>query len=164
VVYGRNRKIHSSLCALLRALGLELLEWSALVDATDQASPYVSDVLRRGFQLAQTVVVLFTPDDEARLSRELQAPHDPEFERELCRQPRPNVLYEAGLADALFPGRAIFVEVGRLRHISDLSGRHFVRMDGSVEAREDLARRLRKAGCKVRQDDTAWRTAGDFSL
>lgn len=50
-----------------------------------------------------------------------------------------------------------------MRLLSDLGGLHMVEMDGSWEKRKELARRLRTAGCAVRDDTTAWHRAGDFS-
>ena len=51
----------------LRAVGLHPLEWSEAVGATGSASPYIGEILDAAFSVAQAVVVLLTPDDEARL-------------------------------------------------------------------------------------------------
>lgn len=100
------------------------------------------------FVRAQAAVVLFTPDDEARLHEDLQSPDEPPHERELTCQPRPNVLIEAGMALAFQPDRTIIVQVGHLRPVTDLGGRHVVHLGtpGSLVA---LATRLHTAGCPV---------------
>ena len=56
----------------------------------------------------------------------------------------------------------MIVELGNLRPMSDTSGRHVVRMDGSIAVRQELAQRLRTAGCRVNLDGTDWHTEGDF--
>jgi predicted nucleotide-binding protein len=85
----------------LRALDVRPLEWEQLVSGTGSASPYVGDVVRRAFDVCQAVVVLMTPDDEARLRPELRDEGEPE--EALTGQPRPNVLLEAGMALAPAP-------------------------------------------------------------
>lgn len=161
VVYGRNEELRSSLFTLLRAFDLRPIEWSTLTQLSDSASPYVGELLELGLQIAQAIVVLFTPDEFVALSPALGG--TPEDEG---HQPRPNVLFEAGLALGHNPDRTVIVEVGRLRGISDLQGRHSVRLDDSspdgVARRQDLAGRLRRAGCEIDLSGTDWHSAGDF--
>ena len=59
--------------------------------------------------------------------------------------------------------RVVLVELGRIRAFSDVQGRHVVRMDNSVAKRQDLAHRLRDAGCSVNLDGNDWHTAGDLT-
>jgi predicted nucleotide-binding protein len=82
VVYGRNVKARDAMFAFLRALGLEPLEWGQLVDETNTGTPYVGDVLDAGFATAAGVVVLLTPDDEARLRSSLREPVEAAYEGE----------------------------------------------------------------------------------
>jgi predicted nucleotide-binding protein len=133
-----------------------------VVRATGKASPYIGEVLETGFSIVQAVVVLMTPDDEARLREPYRGPLEPADETELTPQPRPNVLLEAGMALGLFPERTVIVELGRLRQVSDLLGRHTIRMDDSPEKRQELAQRLETAGCAVNQSGTDWYKAGQF--
>src|SRR5438067_23770 len=79
------------------------------------AAPYVGQVLDEALAIVQAVIVLFTPDDLARLREGLIREDDPPNERELRGQPRPNVLYEAGLAFGRHPDRTVLVELGPLR-------------------------------------------------
>jgi hypothetical protein len=113
--------------------------------------------------VAKAVVVLLTPDDEARLRPFLQGRRDPIYEKELTPQARPNVLFEAGMALASHPTQTVIVELGQLRPFSDVAGRHTVRMNDSVEQRQALASRLRTAGCPVDLSGD-WRHAGNFAL
>ena len=59
--------------------------------------------------------------------------------------------------------RTILVELGSLRHFSDIYGRHTVRIDNSPEKRRSLASRLETAKCAVDISGTAWFSAGDFN-
>lgn len=83
---------------------------------------------------ANAVVVLLTPDDEARLCEELRGKQEPDHEKALMGQARPNVLFEAGMAFGTHPDRTIVVELGALRPFSDIHGRHTIRLDGSSTA------------------------------
>ena len=109
--------------AFLRSLGLRPLEWSEAVQATDNPIPYIGEILETAFTTAQAVIVLFTPDDEARLRDALRAPGEPPHETELTGQARPNVLFEAGMAMGRSQERTVLVELGSLRPFSDIAGR-----------------------------------------
>jgi predicted nucleotide-binding protein len=164
VVHGRNRAARDAMFEFLRAIGLEPLEWDKLVAATGDAAPYIGDILDEGFARAQAVVVLLTPDDEARVRSALAEAHDPPHEVELTPQARPNVLFEAGMAFGRHPRRVVMVELGRLRPFSDVAGRHVVRLDDSSQRRQELAERLRNAGCAVDTSGTDWHRAGAFEV
>lgn len=162
VVYGRDDEATRALFNLLRAVGLQPQEWTQLVRATGSGTPYTGQVLDRALEIVQAVVVLFSPDDQARLDPALLNPGDTSAEGELRGQPRPNVLYEAGLAFGRHPDRTILVEIGDLRGLSDLSGRHAVRLGRGVEALHDLAERLRTAGCAVDTSGSQWLDLSPF--
>lgn len=162
VVHGRNTKARDAMFAFLRAIKLDPLEWSEAVQATGKPTPYIGDILDAAFSGASAVLVLFTPDDEARLRREWHSSHEPPHETDLTGQARPNVLFEAGMAMGRNEESSILVELGELRPFSDIGGRHVVRLDNSTQRRQDLAHRLRDAGCPVNLDGTDWHSAGDF--
>ena len=162
VVYGRNGAARDAMFQYLREIDLHPLEWSEAVTATGKPSPYIGEILDAAFSKARAVVVLFTPDDEARLREKLRRDNDPPHETELTGQARPNVLFEAGMAMGRYPDRTVLVEVGSLRKFSDIDGLHVVRMDSSSQRRQELAQRLRTAGCPVKLDGTDWHDAGDF--
>jgi len=159
VVHGRNEAARKAMFTFLWSLGLSPMEWGEMVHATGKGTPYIGEVLETGFRIAQAVVVLFTPDDLGMLKLEFQKDHDGQHERELTGQPRQNVLFEAGMALGLHPDRTIIVQIGALRSISDLDGRHIIRLP---DKRNELAQRLKTAGCPVNQTGDYWLTAGDF--
>lgn len=161
VIHGRNEPARKGLFDFLRSIGLSPIEWSEAMSMTGSASPYIGDVLDAAFRRAQAVVVLQTPDDVAHLHESLTYPGDPETLPQM--QPRPNVLYEAGMAMGRSPERTVIVELGQVKVFSDIHGRHAVRLDNSVAKRQDLATRLRNAGCAVNLDGTDWHDAGDLT-
>lgn len=161
VIHGRNEPAREALFTFLRAIDLAPIEWSEAISMTGSASPYIGDVLDAAFRRAQAVVVLQTPDDIAHLHESLTYPGDSETQPQL--QPRPNVLFEAGMAMGRSPERTVMVELGRVKVFSDIHGRHAVRLDNSVAKRQDLATRLRTAGCAVNLNGTSWHTAGDLT-
>ena len=162
VVFGRNYAARDALFAFLRAIDLHPLEWSEAVSATGRTSPYIGEILDAAFSRAHAVVVLFTPDDEARLKERFRADNDPPHETQLTGQARPNVLFEAGMAMARDQTRTVLVELGSLRPFSDVAGRHTIRLDNTSQRRQELAQRLQVAGCPVNLNGTDWHSAGDF--
>ena len=162
VIHGRNRKARSAMFDFLRALDLRPIEWSEAVGSTGKGTPYIGEVLDGAFARAQAIVVLFTPDDEARLRRRWRGKSEERHETELSGQARPNVLFEAGMAMGRNEKGAILVELGELRPFSDIGGRHVVRMNNTTERRQVLAYRLRDAGCPVNLTSADWHTVGDF--
>lgn len=156
VVHGRNMAARSAMFQFLRAIGLRSREWSQAVTDTGKAMPYIGEVLDDAFSKAQAVVVLMTPDDEARLREQYHGPGDPPYETELTPQARPNVIFEAGMAIGRAPDRTVIVEVGEVRPFSDIGGRHVIRMNDSSERRQELAQRLRDAGCDLDLIGTDW--------
>jgi predicted nucleotide-binding protein len=163
VVYGRDNKLREDFFSFLRALHLEPIEFSARL--TGKASPYIGQILDAAFKSAKAVVVLFSPDDEARLKAKFQKPNDPRHEKKLTSQPRQNVLFEAGLAFGTFGDeRTILVKVGELRPFSDVLGRYEARLTNDAKTRQDLAHRLKDAGCDIdiNQAESDWLTVGNF--
>jgi len=120
-----------------------------MVRLTGEGTPFTGHVIERGFSVAQAFVVVMTPDDEARLHADLHDLDEPDHERELTCQPRPNVLFEAGMAFGASAKRTILVHVGHLRPISDLAGRNVVVLGSTKAPLKALADRLEGAGCPV---------------
>lgn len=163
VVHGRNEIARRAMFSFLRALHLEPIEWPHALELTDEGSPYIGEVLDAVFQRAQAVVVLLTGDDIARLRDRFLKPDDPPHERRPWPQARPNVLFEAGMAFGRAPDRTVLVELGTVRPFSDIAGRHVVKLTGDIRSRQDLASRLKRAGCAVDTSGVDWHTEGDFA-
>lgn len=164
LIHGRNDFLRKSMFEFLRSIGLKPMEWIEAIELTGKASPYIGEILDAAFGSAQAIVSLLTPDDEARLVPELIRNHDPDFEKNLTPQARPNVIFETGMAFGMSQNRTIIVEVGNLRPFSDIAGRHVIRLNDTPERRLELIARLRSAECKVNTDGTDWLTAGRFCL
>jgi len=162
VVHGRDNAARNAMFTFLRAVGVKPIEWTAAVAMSKKAAPYVGEILDAAFARARAIVVLMTPDDLAQLRPDLLLPSDKPYERTLTGQARPNVLFEAGMAFATHPDRTVMVQLGNVREFSDVAGRHVVHMSNEYSKRQELATKLRNAGCDVDTAGTDWVDAGDF--
>lgn len=162
VVHGRDSRLRDDFFSFLRSLDLQPIEWSEALKLTGKATPYIGEVLDSAFQNAQAVIVLLSPDDEVRLSPKLWKDKEDEDEKNIRLQARPNVLFEAGMAFGTHSDRTLLIEVGRVKPFSDVAGRHVVRLSDSRETRNEIAERLRTAGCDVSTSGSAWLNTGDF--
>lgn len=163
VVHGRDEKLRRAMFVFLRALGLKPIEWRKAIEYTKKPAPYVGEILDAAFARATAVVVLFTPDDEARLRPAFQKPTDPPYEKRLTDQPRPNVLFEAGMAFGSHPNSTVLVQVGEMRPFGDIAGRHAVHLTNAIASRQEFVTKLRACGCDVDDSGTDWTTEGDFT-
>jgi hypothetical protein len=161
VVHGRD-KARDDLFNLLRALGLEPIEWSAAVKATGTTKPYTGQAVEAAFATAHAAVILLVSEEQVVLRGDLRDPNDPS-DAQAGWQPRPNVFYEGGIAVTSHPDRTIVVEVGRPRTATDLAGVNTIRVGSDQAWRHELASRLRNAGCPVNTDGTDWLKVGDFA-
>ena len=162
VVHGRNETLRRAFFGFLRAVGLQPIEWRRAIELTRKPSPYVGEILDAAFREAVAVVVLLTPDDEAKLKDKFLKPHDPKFEKKLTGQARPNVLFEAGMAMGRNPDSVVLVQIGDMRPFSDIGGRHVVRLSNGAESRQELITKLANAGCNVDASGSDWLREGDF--
>jgi predicted nucleotide-binding protein len=165
VIHGRDEKRRKAMFDFLRAIGLQPIEWAQARALTGKPAPYVGEILEAAFGQAQAVVALFTGDDLAQIRSQLLNPG--ESEEVPTPQARPNVLFEAGMAMGSHENRTLFVEVGHMRAFSDIAGLHTIRIHPDalpvpVKDRQEIAARLRDAGCDVDIAGTDWHTAGDF--
>lgn len=161
-IHGRNQDAQRAMFSFLRSIGLRPMEFSEAVVGTKKTQPYIGEVLEHLLDQAQAVVALLTPDEIAYLRNDYKAGEDdPDLMPQ--GQARPNVLFEAGMAMGRKPDRTILVELGKMRGFTDVSGIHTVRMSNGVDKRQDLASRLRNAGCPVDLNGTHWHNEGDFS-
>ena len=128
VIHGRNEEARVAIFDFLGSVGLNPIQWETAVRETGQASPYVGPILDAAFAKARAAVVILTPDDIVTLRPDLLRSDDPPNERQYAGQPRPNVIFEAGMAMSLFEDRTVIVEIGELKRFSDMLGRHTVRL------------------------------------
>lgn len=161
VVHGRDTDLNEDMFALLRALNLNPIEWSAAVAKTKGNNPDVDKIIGGQMKSVQGIVVLISPDEQAKLKPKFCDPANPS-EKTLRDQARPNVLFEAGWAFGAYPSKTLLVRVGNTRPISDLGGKHIIKLSNSPASRKELAQRLRKMKFKVDTDGTSWLTEGNF--
>jgi predicted nucleotide-binding protein len=162
VVHGRDEALRKSLFDFLRSIALKPLEWEHAILQAKDVNPHIDDVLDVAMGRVQAVVVLFSPDDDAMLNAKLHGKHESTAEKKLSGQPRPNVLFEAGMALARHPRKTLIIQVGKVRGFSDIAGRHVVRLNDTKEKRNDLINRLEKIGCNVDRRGTDWMSTGSF--
>jgi len=163
VVHGRDGQFRRAMFGLLQRLDLHPLDWEDMIKATGRTAPFLGDVVAGAPALARAALVLMTPDDLVKLHGDLLADGDPEHERRLTGQPRPNVLLELGMVLMAYPERVVLVEAGALRPITDLGGRTVIRFDGSAEAVGRIVERLKLAGCRVNDTGSGWRDLEPFA-
>jgi Predicted nucleotide-binding protein containing TIR-like domain len=164
VVHGRNDAIRRDFFSFLRALDLDPVEWSDAANLTGKASAYIGEIIDAGLEAAQAVVVLLTPDDEVRLAPQNRKLSEAPEEIQIRLQPRPNVLYEAGIAMGRYPARTLLVVVGNVKLHSDIQGQHLIRLDNETNQRNEVASRLRTAGCDPNTARSDWLKEGDFTI
>lgn len=155
VVHGRDKKLNDAMFGFLRALGLNPIEWSKAVAATKGNNPDVDKIIGGQMKTVQGIVVMISPDELAKLKPKFCDPTLP-GERELQEQARPNVLFEAGWAFGAYPDKTLLVQVGTTRPISDLGGKHILKLSRSAASKKELAQRLKKMKFKVDTEGTAW--------
>jgi predicted nucleotide-binding protein len=163
VVHGRDAALNRDMYAFLSSIGIVPLEWDQAT-AKGGANPNVGDVISQAMDRVQGVMVLFSPDEEAKVRTRFASTSDKNKGLHLKGfQPRPNVIFEAGLALGAHSNKTILVQVGTVREISDIAGRHMVHLSDSFTDRKRLADRLSsKLGFKVDLDGTTWQSIGDF--
>ncbi len=141
VVYGRNVNAYREMRKFLSTVGAR--EWT-FEDASDaQANSFVTEIVLHCIERASAVIVLFTADELAALYKaERLAGRNSETVDEFRWQPRPNVIFEAGVAFGKKRKETIIVAVGRdVSGFSDIAGVHLVRLTNR-QGKQSLRRRL----------------------
>ena len=149
LIHGRDLNARDQMVIFIESLGLTYLDFDTVSSQLGPA-PFIGDIVLSGISKADVVVALFTPDELS----VFYAP-DSDSQGEWRWQPRPNVIFEAGIAFGLahahtsgairseFPGeKTILVTFGSdVKMFSDLAGIHYVRMD-APEGKETLRKKL----------------------
>ena len=163
VVHGRNEIIKKAMFAFLRSIGVDPMEWGEVKKLTGKPFPYIGEILNAAFSNAQAIVVLLTPDDEAKLRDKFICAGDDEDEKNLTPQARPNVLFEAGMALGKMEERTIIIEFGKMRKFSDIAGRYIIKFTDTPQKRQDIIDHLKTANVEINiEGKTDWINAGDF--
>jgi predicted nucleotide-binding protein len=165
VVHGRDEKLRDAMYELLGALGLKAQEWGHAIRAArgKGGNPYVNDVVTKIMDQAQAIVVLLSPDDEAKLKDQFVGKHERQTEGKLRGQARPNVIFETGIAIGTHHRKTVMVQVGSLKSFTDIGGMHILHLTGDDKSRHDFANRLADLGCKIDRGGDHWLRAGDFT-
>ncbi len=164
VVHGRNKEAKKGMHEFLRSIDITPLEFNVAVQKTGKPSPYIGEILQKAFSDVQAVVVLMTPDDEVQLKKVFWEDNEDNYEKVATGQARPNVLFEAGIAFGHIPDRTIFVELGKIKPFSDIAGKNIVKLNNSTTARQQLAQKLKNAGCEPDLNGTDWHSTGNFDI
>ncbi|NOK32027.1 hypothetical protein HMI49_02260 [Corallococcus exercitus] len=165
IIHGRDRATLQELKHFLKGLGLQA--WTFVDEFHESISntPIV-EIVARGVSKTRAVIALLTPDEFACLVPERR--EAAESERNVRRwQPRPNVIYEAGMAMGLNREGTIMVTVGNVELPSDLDGILHIRLTNGTESRRTLRKKLMQAGCEVDMNLDDWMDpaqGGDFSI
>lgn len=163
VVHGRDEKLRNSMFDLLLRFGLNPLEWNqAIHQAGGGANPNIGRTINTMMKRAQAIIVMFSPDEQAKLKAKFCGRGEKTTLGKLADQARPNVLFEAGVALGAHPKKTLLVQIGKMRQISDIDGMHLLRLDGGSASRNDFAQRLRSMGFKVNTTGVDWLKVGDF--
>lgn len=164
LIFGRNNDARSAMEQFLRALRLDPIDFDQISGELG-GTPFIGDIVRRGMEVAQGIIALFTPDEFAALREEYRYSHDSASDKRRW-QARPNVIFEAGMAFGMAPDRTILVTVGsEVALFSDVAGIHVLRLSNSAESRARLRTKLIGIRCSVDQASTAWLApdrSGDF--
>jgi predicted nucleotide-binding protein len=164
VVHGRDQKLTKSIYQLIRALGLQVLEWNHAVKAASRnnPNPNVYDIVDKVMAKAGAVVVLLSPDDEVKLKDQFVGKDEKQTEGKPHGQARPNVLFEAGLALGLHQEKTLLVQVGTIKPFSDVGGKHILHLNNSSNQRNEFANRLEGILGTVDRTGADWQEVGDF--
>lgn len=150
--------------AFLRSIGLNPLEWSQAIKGARGANPHVDEIIHDAMDKVQGVLVMLSPDEDARLRLKFCSPSDKKKGLgKLDGQARPNVIFEAGLALGAHSKKTLLVQVGDVRDISDIAGKHLVYLSNEATSRKELAQRLKtKLKFNVDTSGDQWLKVGDF--
>ena len=124
------------------------MEWMEVIRASGETSPYLSQAIMKSIEEAGAVVVIMTPEEDAQLNEKFWSE---DGDDKIYKQPRPNVIFEAGLALGMKENKTIILQFGELRIFSDILGKHVTKYRGKDKENDfklDLLEKLKIAGCQ----------------
>lgn len=148
IVHGRDVYIKNKMIDFLREVDIKPIFWDEALKECGNPNAYTLDIIKKGFELAQAVIIILTPDENASLKQNLVGIYDEEVEK-IRSQSRPNVLIEMGIAIGLYENRTILVKFGNAYIPSDFSGKNYIKFDGSIDSKKSLVNALKISGCQV---------------
>ena len=123
----------------------------------------MNDAVTKIMEQAQAIVVMLSPDDQAKLRSQFVAKSERSTEGKLRGQARLNVIFETGIAIGTHHKKTVIVEVGDVKPFTDISGMHILRLTGADHSRHEFCQRLQSLGCNIDRDGDRWLRAGDFT-
>jgi hypothetical protein len=168
IIHGRNLAARDELVKFIESLGLKHLSFESVANGMKTPAPFIADIVMSGISKADAVIALFTPDEIGAFyslnTGQLEASR---------WQARPNVIFEAGVAYGLASAqkgakakKTILVTIGAdVELFSDVSGVHFVRLDGAA-GKEALRERLSRVLGALPRPTREWLdppNSGDFA-
>lgn len=162
VVHGHNHKALDAFTSFAEDLDLIVLGFvdarrAALAEMRQAGRPLTTlDVVTYGTSAVSAVVVLLTPDEAVTAASEAGS-SPPRL------QPRPNVIFEAGLAYGKLPARTLMVKVGNVEAWSDVEGVQYATFSNDPRQREELVGWLEAFGLPVARNRKKW-ASKDYGL
>ncbi|MBD3353869.1 MAG: hypothetical protein GF364_20470 [Candidatus Lokiarchaeota archaeon] len=162
IVHGRNTQIKDELVKFLRSINIECKEFIDAVNQLKDPNPMIYEMIASLFDRADCVIILMTPDEKVQLRDKFWNGFDSIIDKDIRFQPRPNVIFEAGLAFGINKKKTILVKWGDIYDFSDISGMHFLSLNNSRKSRSDLIKKLKASGLKIKIINEEWLKIGEF--
>lgn len=156
VVYGHAPEALKAMTRFLEDLDLRVLTFGdaralAVEQMRDEGRPVTTyDVVDFATRRAAAVVCLLTPDEAVKPARGAK--------RATEVRPRPNVIFEAGLAMARQPAKTLLVKVGDTSSWSDVDGVQYATFSNVPEQRDELVDWLESFQLPIDRRRGEWRT------
>jgi len=165
VVHGHDITAYKEVVAFLNELGINVVEFHVAGGTADNVLEKVTE----GIRDANLIIVLFTPDEHATfhdsLTGTLRQSKLGTNEPLAGWQPRPNVMFEAGISLAVARPKTLILKSGPIRRISDLDGFWDIELDKD-DAKDTLyavlSAKLAKQGISLPQRPRT--TLGPFNF
>lgn len=164
VICGKDQRLQGSMFRFLRAIGLCPVLAEHYRRRTQRGAVDPHEALLTALRNVCAVLILLTGDDEAKVRYPRRMPEYYQEDRlHPPFQPQLHVLFAAGMALAVCPGKTILLKRGHLRPCSNLADHGIIELGDSTEQRSALIEELQAAGCTIDRSNHQWLRTGDFS-